>query len=301
MPSKSRQRHLAKGAERRRLERERAARRRTIALSVGGAIAGILIIALGVTLLNRNDASTTAGTSLTPSASATTTPTPNKPPKQTGTVTAQAKPANTVACGASVPADASTPKPQFDHAPSPGDVLDKNTEYTAILHTSCGDVTIALDPTAAPQTVASFVFLAEQKFFDGTFFHRVVDSIDVVQGGDPTGTGSGGPGYQLPDEPPANGYQAGSVAMANAGTGTTGSQFFLVVSDTGAQNLGTAAPFKYSALGTMDAAGLKVAKKINTFGGADEKPTKKVYVYSVDITESDASTTTTAPATTAAP
>src|SRR6478672_4791863 len=179
MPSKSRQRHLAKGAERRRLERERAARRRTIALSVGGAIAGILIIALGVTLLNRNNSSSTAGAGETPSASAsaTTPPGANKPPKQTGTVTAQAKPASTVACGASVPAAASTPKPQFDHAPSPNQVLDKNMQYSAVLHTSCGDVTIEFDSSSAPQTVASFVFLAEHHFFDGTFLHRVVSSI----------------------------------------------------------------------------------------------------------------------------
>jgi len=131
-------------------------------------------------------------------------------------------------------------------------------------------------------------------------FHRIVPDF-VDQGGDPTGTGNGGPGYNLPDEPPTDGYQAGSVAMANAGTGTTGSQFFLVVSDTGAQQLGTTPPYKYSALGTMDAAGLKVAKMINTFGGSDEKPTKKVYVYSVAVTESDATATTTAPSTTAAP
>jgi cyclophilin family peptidyl-prolyl cis-trans isomerase len=136
------------------------------------------------------------------------------------------------------------------------------------------------------------VTLAKSGFYDNTLFHRIVPDF-VDQGGDPTGTGNGGPGYSLPDEPPANGYESGSVAMANAGTGTTGSQFFLVVSDSGAQQLGTAPPYKYSSLGTMDAAGLKVAKKINTFGGSDEKPTKKVYVYSVDISESDPTTTTT--------
>ena len=144
MPSKSRQRHLAKRAESRRQERQRAARRRTVALSVGGAIAGILVIALGVTILNRHD---------TNAAAASPTPAPS----------------------ASVPAAASTPKPQFDHAPSPNQVLDKNMEYSAVLHTSCGDITIELDSSAAPQTVASFVFLAEHKFFDGTFFHRVVE------------------------------------------------------------------------------------------------------------------------------
>jgi cyclophilin family peptidyl-prolyl cis-trans isomerase len=168
------------------------------------------------------------------------------------------------------------------------------------MKTSCGDITIALDAAAAPQTVNSFVTLAKSGFYDGTDFHRIVPDF-VDQGGDPTGTGSGGPGYSLPDEPPADGYAAGSVAMANAGTGTTGSQFFLVVSTSGAQQLGTAPPYKFSSLGTMDSAGLKVAKKINSFGGTDEKPTKKIYVFSVDISEDATTTTTAAPTTTVAP
>lgn len=282
MPSRSRQRHLAKGAERRRLEREHAARRRTIALSVGGAIAGILIIALGVALLNRNSSSATAGAGATPSASATTSPTSNKAPKQTGTVTAKAKPAGTVACGASVPAAASTPKPQFDHAPSPSDVLAKDTEYTAILHTSCGDITIALDQSAAPQTVASFVFLAEHNFFDGTFFHRVVDSIDVVQGGDPTGTGSGGPGYSIPDElQGSEHYAPGTVAMANAGPNTGGSQFFLITGPGGANLDGNP---NYTIFGNITD-GLDVAKQINGFmpKSGDGPPTQAVYIDSVTI------------------
>jgi peptidylprolyl isomerase len=282
MPSKSRQRHLAKGAERRRLERERAARRRTTALSVGGAIAGILIIALGVTLLNRNGSSTSAGSSTTPSTSGTSSPTSKKAPKETGTVTAQAKPASTVACGASVPPAASTPKPQFDHAPSPSDVLAKDTEYTAILHTSCGDITIALDSTAAPQTVASFVFLAEHKFFDGTFFHRVVKSIDVVQGGDPTGTGSGGPGYSIPDElKGGEHYAPGTVAMANAGPNTGGSQFFLITGPGGANLDGNP---NYTIFGTVTD-GLDVAKQINSFmpKSGDGQPTQAVYIDSVTI------------------
>lgn len=281
MSRKSRQRHLAKGAERRRLERERAARRRTIALSVGGAIAGILVIALGVTLLNRNDTST-AGASATPSASTSASPASNEGPKQTGTVTAKAKPASTVACGASVPADASTPKPQFDHAPSPKKELAKDTEYTAILHTSCGDITIALDSSGAPQTVASFVFLAEQGFFDGTFFHRVVDSIDVVQGGDPTGTGSGGPGYSIPDElTGSEHYATGTVAMANAGPNTGGSQFFLITGPGGANLDGNP---NYTIFGNITD-GLDVAKQINGFmpKSGDGPPTQAVYIDSVTI------------------
>jgi peptidylprolyl isomerase len=263
------------------LERASAARRRTIALSVGGAIAGILVIALGVALLNRNDTSTAAATP-TPSASVSTSPTSKEPPKQTGTVTPKAKPADAVACGASVPAAASTPKPQFDHAPSPKDVLAKDTQYSAVLHTSCGDITIALDGTAAPQTVASFVFLAEHNYFDGTFFHRVVDSIDVVQGGDPTGTGSGGPGYSIPDElSGSEQYATGTVAMANAGPNTGGSQFFLITGPGGA-NLDSNP--NYTIFGNITD-GLDVAKQINGFmpKSGDGEPTQAVYIDSVTI------------------
>jgi cyclophilin family peptidyl-prolyl cis-trans isomerase len=209
---------------------------------------------------------------------------------QSDSSSSDTKSASNIACGGKAP----TGKPTTTTlAAAPPMTIDVTKQYTAVMDTSCGDITMALDAATAPKTVNSFVTLAKSGFYDNTQFHRIVQDF-VDQGGDPTGTGNGGPGYQLPDEPPANGYQAGSVAMANAGSGTTGSQFFLVVSDNGAQQLGTTAPFKYSALGTMDAAGLKVAKKINTFGGADEKPTKKVYVYGVDISESDSTTTTTA-------
>jgi peptidyl-prolyl cis-trans isomerase B (cyclophilin B) len=199
--------------------------------------------------------------------------------------------ASAITCTSKVP-----PKPTTTTlAAAPAMTIDPAKTYTAVMKTSCGDITITLDPKTAPQTVNSFVNLAQKGFYDGTDFHRIVTDF-VDQGGDPTGTGNGGPGYQLPDEPPADGYKAGSVAMANAGSGTTGSQFFLVVSKSGAQQLGTTAPYKYSALGTMDSTGLKVAQKINTFGSSDQAgtPTKKIYVFSVKITESGSSTTTTA-------
>jgi peptidyl-prolyl cis-trans isomerase B (cyclophilin B) len=187
-----------------------------------------------------------------------------------------------VACGASAP-----PKNQAKtYKSAPPMTIDASKTYTAVMDTSCGKVTITLDAATAPQSVNSFVFLAKQGFYNGTLFHRIVTDF-VDQGGDPKGDGTGGPGYKLPDEPPANGYTAGSVAMANAGSGTTGSQFFLVVSDNGAKGLG-GPPYAYSGLGTMDAAGLKVAQKINTFGSASSAgtPTKQVYVNSVKITES---------------
>lgn len=100
------------------------------------------------------------------------------------------------------------------------------------LNTSCGPIEIRLDPSEAPETVNSFVFLAESGYFDGTVSHRIIPGF-MMQAGDPTATGHGGPGYSLPDEFPAEGtpYKRGVVAMANAGAGTTGSQFFIMFSD----------------------------------------------------------------------
>jgi len=187
-----------------------------------------------------------------------------------------------VACGAKAPAK-NTSK---TYKAAPKMTIDTSKTYVAEMDTSCGKIRITLDAANAPQSVNSFVFLAKEGFYNGTLFHRIVTDF-VNQGGDPQGDGTGGPGYTLPDEPPANGYTAGSVAMANSGAGTTGSQFFLVVSDNGAKQLG-GPPYAYSSLGTMDAAGLKVAQKINTFGSADSAgtPTKKVYVNKVTIKES---------------
>ena len=193
------------------------------------------------------------------------------------------------------------PKTQtFDAAPPL--TIDPNAQYAAVLHTSCGDVRIDLDAKQAPQTVNSFLFLVQNEFYNGTTFHRIVtDFID--QGGDPTGTGDGGPGYTLPDELPANGYKAGDVAMANGGPNTTGSQFFLVVSKNGAQQLNSGVgPYKYSILGHMDADGLRVAQKINTFGSSDfaGKPTRAIYTFDVGFIppQGDGATTTAPPAST---
>jgi cyclophilin family peptidyl-prolyl cis-trans isomerase len=195
-------------------------------------------------------------------------------------------------CDTALPTKATTTTPA-----KPGMGIDPKKQYSAVLHTTEGDVPMTLDSKTAPKTVNSFVYLACQGFYNGTTFHRIVTDF-VDQGGDPKGDGTGGPGYKLPDEPPSTGYKAGSVAMANSGPGTTGSQFFLVVSDTGAQELGTSPPYKYSALGTMSAAGLQVAQTINTFGGPDPgTPTKTVTINGVTVTDgsSSAATTTTAP------
>jgi cyclophilin family peptidyl-prolyl cis-trans isomerase len=114
---------------------------------------------------------------------------------------------------------------------APGDAeLNGSTQVTMI--TSCGPIVIELSSDAAPETVNSFAFLAESGYFDGTASHRIIPGF-MMQAGDPTATGLGGPGYVLPDELPQNAapYTRGVVAMANAGPGTTGSQFFIMFDD----------------------------------------------------------------------
>ncbi|HVA22147.1 MAG TPA: peptidylprolyl isomerase [Candidatus Micrarchaeia archaeon] len=112
----------------------------------------------------------------------------------------------------------------------PDQPADPAKRYRATIETDRGTVTIRLLPEAAPRTVANFVHLARQGFYDGLTFHRVVDGF-VVQGGCPRGDGSGGPGYQFPDEPVVGDYGPGSVAMANSGKDTNGSQFFVSTVD----------------------------------------------------------------------
>ncbi len=130
--------------------------------------------------------------------------------------------------------DAEQPPPRADlQFDAPDDLaIDPASAPIATLVTSCGDIVVELDPAAAPETVNSFVFLAEADYFDGTVSHRIVPGF-VIQAGDPTATGLGGPGYVIPDELPAAGfvYERGVLAMANAGPNTTGSQFFIVQGD----------------------------------------------------------------------
>jgi len=112
--------------------------------------------------------------------------------------------------------------------------IDPKKKYAATIDTSKGKIEVDLFPAEAPVTVNNFVFLAREKFYDGTKFHRVIPDF-MIQGGDPTGTGSGGPGYRFEDEVKNNPrkHQAGSLSMANAGPNTNGSQFFIthVVTD----------------------------------------------------------------------
>ena len=177
-------------------------------------------------------------------------------------------------------ADGSSPKTQRFSGPPPM-VIDTDKRYTATMVTSKGSMTIALDPQAAPRTVNSFVFLARYHYFDGIVFHRVIPGF-VLQGGDPTGTGTGGPGYKFADELPAPGrYELGSLAMANAGPNTNGSQFFVISGPDGMR-----LPPSYSLFGKV-VAGLDVVAAIDAIGSSSGKPKEQVTIESVTITEAD--------------
>lgn len=117
---------------------------------------------------------------------------------------------------------------QKQYSAPPPMTIDTSKKYTATLSTSKGDIVVDLFPAEAPKTVNNFVFLANDGFYDGTVFHRVIADF-MVQGGDPTGTGRGGPGYRFEDEVKNNPHrhQVGSLSMANAGPNTNGSQFFI--------------------------------------------------------------------------
>lgn len=158
--------------------------------------------------------------------------------------------------------------------------IDVDKAYTATVKTDVGTFTIALNAKKAPKTVNNFVFLARHKYYDGIVFHRVIKGF-MAQTGDPQGTGAGGPGYSFEDELPAAGeYKLGSVAMANAGPSTNGSQFFII---TGEDGVGL--PPSYSLFGQI-ASGMDVVKKIEADGSADDSQPVKVHkMTSVTIAE----------------
>jgi cyclophilin family peptidyl-prolyl cis-trans isomerase len=211
------------------------------------------------------------------------------PPAASGTPTPSASTSpQPVACGATAPADANKQPQQF--AKPPPMKIDPNKTYTATLDTSCGTIAIQLLTDRAPQTVNSFVFLAGKGYFDGTHFHRIDTSIEIIQGGDPTATGQGGPGYTIPDELTGNeSYGPGVVAMANAGPNTGGSQFFIVYGPKG-HNLDSAP--NYTIFGRI-VKGLGVVKRIakipvldTSAGSAGQQPSETVYIDKVTVTVS---------------
>jgi peptidyl-prolyl cis-trans isomerase B (cyclophilin B) len=265
MPSTSqtRRRELARLKARREAARRRARRRR--ALLLYGSLAVVILVAgmAGLTLRGheKGKAKPTAQTGLD---------------ARTDVPTAPA----TVACGGTTPPRVQRPK--LDR--SPKTLAQADQHYQAVLKTSCGDVTVQLDPKAAPRTTYNFVFLAQRHYYDSTWFHRIVPggkaSIGVIQGGDPKGTGEGGPGYSIPDELPKgkNPYRKYTLAMANSGPNSGGSQFFISTQD-------NRLPPNYSLFGKVVKGQDVVDKiaKIPTAGQRGDTPTEAVWIESVSV------------------
>lgn len=171
------------------------------------------------------------------------------------------------------------------YAQAPAMTIDQNKTYTAKLETNKGEITVELYPKDAPIAVNNFVCLAEDGYYNDTPFHRIVKGF-VIQGGDPTGTGAGGPGYQFKDEPVTKDYDRGILAMANAGPNTNGSQFFIVLED-----LRGKLPKNYTIFGkvtggmdVVDAIAETPTKKGR--GGENSTPTEPVTLESVTVTAS---------------
>jgi cyclophilin family peptidyl-prolyl cis-trans isomerase len=170
-------------------------------------------------------------------------------------------------------------EPETHEAPT--GPLAAGASYGLVFETTCGTFTVALDTELAPNTAASLVALAREGYFDDTLFHRIAPGF-VIQGGDPTQTRSGGPGYSTVDVPPSDArYTKGTVAMAKSGVeapGTAGSQFFVVT----AEDAGL--PPEYAIVGEVTD-GLDVVDRIGALGDASEQPTQPVVIRGVTVTE----------------
>jgi peptidyl-prolyl cis-trans isomerase B (cyclophilin B) len=171
------------------------------------------------------------------------------------------------------------PQPKQVSLKAPKQTLKKGEEATAVVETSCGTFDIALDTTRAPKTANSFAYLSEEGFYDDLTFHRIVPGF-VIQGGDPLGTGTGGPGYKVVEKPPANlAYTKGVVAMAKSSAeppGTSGSQFYVV---TGAD---AGLPPEYALVGKVSK-GIDVVERIGKLGTASEKPKQTILIEKITI------------------
>ena len=297
MTSSKRRREVARAkAERQATRRAQAAARRSTRNRIIAVVAVVVVVGgvVAWALLNRSSdtadiaapaESAIPSESIAPDASASPDaspePTPDTSPSPEPTATTQPD-SNCAPAPEPRPDDLSWPQ-------APQDKVKPDTAYTMTLATNCGDIVIDTLPAEAPATVASMAFLTEEGYFDLTACHRLTtEGIFVLQCGDPAGNGTGGPGYSIPDEnlPPegeAN-YPAGTVAMANAGPGTGGSQFFIVYAD-------TTLPSGYTIWGTV-AQGLDVVTGIAAAGveggGTDGPPAQRVVIEKATLTTSPA-------------
>ena len=290
MPSAKRQRQReAQQARKAELEaaRRRAARQRTVVFAVVIALGALLLVRL---LSGGDGEPQRVATATSTSSPGTSAPATNAPattgPARRAAVLPKPPPGASISGDTPCPkADGSSPRTTRFAKPPPR-CIDPARTYRAEMKTNKGSLTITLDPKQAPETVNNFVVLARYHYFDGISFHRIIPGF-VIQGGDPEVNGMGGPGYRFKDELPAAGqYKEGSLAMANSGKDTNGSQFFVI---TGPQ--GVALQPNYSLFGQVTA-GMETVRAIEAVGTPEDggpdggKPTEVVTMESVTIVES---------------
>jgi peptidyl-prolyl cis-trans isomerase B (cyclophilin B) len=295
VPTNEQRRATAKRKLERQLERRAQKARRRRILTIAGGIVAALIVAgavVGTYWVTRKDSkakTTSATTSAEASSPASAAPT--SPPPANGQLP-PFTPSADLGANCQYPASAEAASKQVDK-PKEGKVPTDPTQVSVSMMTNQGNIGLQLDNAKAPCTVNSFASLAQKGYFNDTPCHRLTTTPDlsVLQCGDPTGSGTGGPGYEFANEYPTDQYPdgdpgaqqpvlypRGTLAMANAGPGTNGSQFFLVYKD-------SHLPPQYTVFGTIDDTGLATLDKIAqggvAGGGADGKPATDVTIKSV--------------------
>lgn len=297
MPTNEQRRANAKRKLERQLERRaKQARRRRIAVIAAGAIAAVAVIAAVVIAIvntkHENKSNTAAPTSSAAASSSPETTTPAGPAPPVPPLPAF-KPSSSVGANCQYPATPQEPAAKAVKPPRTGKIPTDPAQISASMSTSQGNLGLMLANNESPCTVNSFASLIGQKYFNDTKCHRLTTSpsLGVLQCGDPKGDGTGGPGYQFANEYPTDQfppndpkaqqpmlYPRGTLAMANAGPGTNGSQFFMVYKD-------SQLPPQYTVFGTIQPDGLavldKIAKAGVAGGGDDGAPATEVTIKSL--------------------
>ncbi|HZD38349.1 MAG TPA: peptidylprolyl isomerase [Actinomycetes bacterium] len=275
MPSKTRQRELARLRARREQERRQIRRRRAM-LTYGTLGVVILVAAVGGGLLLANRPG-----SKPPASPASTSPTATTAAPTGARIDAPSAP-ETVACGGKLPPRHAHPTAKS----APTTRLDPAKTYTATFQTSCGSFSARIDPSSAPIAAANFVSLAQKGFYDSTWFHRILpggSNIGVIQGGDPQGDGQGGPGYTIKDEPSkGKAYTKYTIAMAKGSApNSAGSQFFINTQDNNNAGWNNA----YAVFGKVVSGRSVVDKivKVPVGGPNGDSPTQAVWIEKLTV------------------
>jgi len=260
VPNDKRARH--KEARRQKIEQERRqAKRQRLLRRIGISVVAAVAV-VGSLLLIKSNLATPLVTTSTVATSSTTTSTTIAVSTTTTPLAVGQSQADALARQAGCSSNTSSPANNLQWSKAPAMSIKSSKQYFADVVTTAGNFTISLDPVNAPTTTNNFVFLAKQNYFHCIIFHRAIPGF-MVQTGDPTGTGSGGPGYSFADELPTGPYPLYSVAMANSGPNTNGSQFFIVTGGSG-QTL----PDSYSRFGQVTT-GQDTLRKLYAAGNAD--------------------------------